>query len=96
MGSLASIYHALGDYKRAEELETVVLEKQTKLLGEDHPDTLLAMGSLASTYHALGEHKRAEEMETVVLEKQRKVLSDKQSHTILTTIQHLYAENLAR
>ncbi|KAJ7040197.1 hypothetical protein C8F04DRAFT_1231107 [Mycena alexandri] len=46
MHRLAVTYQCLGEYKKAQELQVVVLEKRTKLLGKDHPETLRAMGIL--------------------------------------------------
>ncbi|KAJ7800085.1 P-loop containing nucleoside triphosphate hydrolase protein [Mycena olivaceomarginata] len=57
------IFSKVGKYKQAEKLQTAVLDKQIKLLGSDHPDTLLAMGNLAATYSDLGEYKKAEELQ---------------------------------
>jgi hypothetical protein len=48
-----------------------VLEARKKVLGTDHPDTLLAMGNLASTYSAQGRQKEAEELKVQVLEAER-------------------------
>jgi hypothetical protein len=74
MGDLALTYEGLGQFKHAEELQVVVLEKQTQYLGGAHPDNLRAMGNLASTYRHLGEFHKAEELEVVVLEKRKQVL----------------------
>ncbi|KAJ7724005.1 hypothetical protein B0H16DRAFT_1222613, partial [Mycena metata] len=62
MGNLANSYSDLGKHQEAKELRSVVLEKQTQFLGNDHPDTLRTMGNLASSYSALGEHKEAKEL----------------------------------
>ncbi|KAJ7848965.1 hypothetical protein B0H14DRAFT_2314414, partial [Mycena olivaceomarginata] len=50
-----------GKYKQCEKLSEGVLEEQKQFLGDNHPDTLLAMGNLASTYSYLGEHQKAKE-----------------------------------
>jgi hypothetical protein len=47
-------------------MEVVVLEKQKQVLGDDHPDTLLAMGNLAVTYCCLNKLPEAEELEKLV------------------------------
>jgi hypothetical protein len=39
-----------GKYKGAEELEVEVMRTSKRLLGEEHPSTLLSMNNLASTY----------------------------------------------
>ncbi|KAJ7168551.1 hypothetical protein C8R46DRAFT_1267779 [Mycena filopes] len=87
MACLASTYYVLGEYKRAEELQTVVLEKWTKLLGKDHPNTVQAMGYLAFTYHSLGEYKRAEELQSAVLEKRTNLLGEDHPDTVPRRVQ---------
>ncbi|KAJ7853394.1 hypothetical protein B0H13DRAFT_2580728, partial [Mycena leptocephala] len=72
----------LEEFTKAEELEVVVLEKQKQLLGDDHPDTLLAMGNLAVTYRHPEELMKAEE-QVVVLEKQKQLLGDDHPDTLL-------------
>ncbi|KAJ7713120.1 hypothetical protein B0H16DRAFT_1622920, partial [Mycena metata] len=62
------------EFQKAKKLKILVLEKCTKLLGEDHPYTVLAMGNLASTYSDLGELEKTMELEVPVLEKRRKLL----------------------
>ncbi|KAJ7807724.1 hypothetical protein B0H13DRAFT_2295736 [Mycena leptocephala] len=73
----------LQEFKKAEELEVIVLEKRKQLLGDDHPDTLHAMANLASTYHKLKQFTRAAELEVVVLEKQKQLLGDDHPDTLL-------------
>ncbi|KAJ7260841.1 hypothetical protein B0H12DRAFT_980280, partial [Mycena haematopus] len=59
-----------------------MLEKQRKLLGDDHLDTLHAMYSLAVTYYKLGHSEKAEKLRVVVLEKRRKLLGDNHPDTL--------------
>ena len=47
MGNLATTYQSLGKFEQAKMLEVEVLGKRRELLGDSHPDTLLAMGNLA-------------------------------------------------
>ncbi|KAJ7635349.1 hypothetical protein FB45DRAFT_1143572 [Roridomyces roridus] len=64
MGNLACTHSHLGQFNDALPLETLpddalpletfVLEKRKKLLGEEHPDTLTAMKNLIKTYKGLG------------------------------------------
>ncbi|KAJ7817916.1 P-loop containing nucleoside triphosphate hydrolase protein [Mycena olivaceomarginata] len=76
------IFSKVGKYKQAEKLQTAVLDKQIKLLGSDHPDTLLAMGNLAATYSDLGEYKKAEELQISVLKKQKPILHEDHRDTL--------------
>ncbi|KAJ6564845.1 hypothetical protein B0H19DRAFT_1068345 [Mycena capillaripes] len=69
-------------YKQAEELFVKLLEKQRKLLGDNHPDTLNAMCSLAATFSNSGQLQKAEELEVIVLEKRRKLLGEDHPDTL--------------
>ncbi|KAF7344872.1 Nephrocystin-3 [Mycena venus] len=72
MGDLAVTYSKLGEFKKAQELEIVVL------------DTLTAMNNLAEAYRELGEFKKAQELEIVVLEKQKQFLGDNHLDTLIS------------
>jgi hypothetical protein len=50
MANLARTYWNQGKWNEAEQLEVQVLDMRKKLLGAEHPDTLMSMGNLASTY----------------------------------------------
>jgi tetratricopeptide (TPR) repeat protein len=67
---------------KAEALEVLVLEKRSKILGEDHPDTPKTMGNLAGTYYRLGRFMQAEELYAGALEKYRKLLGEDHPNTI--------------
>ncbi|KAJ7448125.1 acyl transferase/acyl hydrolase/lysophospholipase [Mycena latifolia] len=51
---LAAMYIGSGMFPQAAELGKIVWNKQTKLLGEDHPDTLRTMANLAASYSEMG------------------------------------------
>jgi hypothetical protein len=57
-----------GYWKEVEELEIQVMETRKKVLGAEHPDTLIAMGNLASTFRNQGRWKEAEEIEIQAME----------------------------
>ncbi|KAJ7721996.1 hypothetical protein B0H16DRAFT_1666273 [Mycena metata] len=76
------IYYHVGRYEEAKDLGVVVVERETQLLGVDHPDTLWGMGNLASTYFHLGKFQQVEELETVVLAKRKQVLGDDHPETL--------------
>ena len=48
-------------------MEIQVLDARKKILGEEHPDTILATANLASTSHNLGNYIKAEKLEAQVL-----------------------------
>ncbi|KAJ7105265.1 P-loop containing nucleoside triphosphate hydrolase protein, partial [Mycena epipterygia] len=73
MANLATIYSALGHYKRAEEFEMVVVNKRCETFGKNHPDTLRAMANLACTYSKLGQFSQAAELTLIVLNKRREI-----------------------
>ncbi|KAJ7698745.1 hypothetical protein B0H16DRAFT_1396407 [Mycena metata] len=80
----ALIFWEAGKYKHAGELLEEVRQKQTQVLGEDHPDTLQTMTDLAASYLALGEHKKGKELEIIVLEKRKQGRGEDDSHTLRT------------
>ena len=50
MAGLAATYTEQGQWKEAEALQVVVMEKRMHAWGEEHPDTLTSMGNLAAIY----------------------------------------------
>jgi tetratricopeptide (TPR) repeat protein len=75
-------YWQQGRSEEAEELEVQVLELRKSVLGEKHPDTILAMANLASTWQQQGRSDEAEQLEVQVLELQKSVLGEKHPATI--------------
>jgi hypothetical protein len=45
----------LGEYQAARELDKDTLARRRRVLGEDHPDTLISASNLAAYLRALGE-----------------------------------------
>ncbi|KAJ6460303.1 hypothetical protein C8R45DRAFT_1029860 [Mycena sanguinolenta] len=70
MANLATTHWYLKEYGKAEQLEVIVLQKRKQILGDTHPDTLLAKHNLASTYSDMGEHEKAQKLEDSVQETQ--------------------------
>ncbi|KIJ93511.1 hypothetical protein K443DRAFT_12820 [Laccaria amethystina LaAM-08-1] len=62
MANLAATYSNLGKYKEAEKLEIQVLDARRRILGVQHPHTILAMENLAATLRSLRKYKEAEEL----------------------------------
>ena len=52
--NIALAYYEQGQWKEAEVLQVVVMERKKHGLGEEHPDTLISMGKLANTYRNQG------------------------------------------
>ena len=56
------------DFNIAEHLEVQVMDMRKKLLGAEHPDTLICMANLASTYKDQGRWIEAEQLEVQVMD----------------------------
>ena len=59
-----------------------MLEKRGRILGEEHPDTLIAMHNLASAYHALGNLAKALELAEETFRKSQNILGKRHPFTI--------------
>jgi serine/threonine protein kinase/tetratricopeptide (TPR) repeat protein len=80
---LAERYHFLGLDATALALEERVLSDRRRVLGEEHPDTLLAIGNLAVFLKAVGKRKEAEAHHREALEKSRRVRGDDDPETLV-------------
>ena len=72
----ASAWWQQGLLEEAEELQVEVLELQKSVLGEKHPDTIVAMATLAVSYWSHGRYQEAEKLEVTVLELRRSILRE--------------------
>ncbi|WAO90144.1 Hypothetical protein NCS54_00755600 [Fusarium falciforme] len=72
----------IGNYTAAEKLGGKAVEIRTKVLGEEHPDTLTSMANLASTFSNQGRWKEAEELEVGVMETTKRVLGEEHPDTL--------------
>jgi tetratricopeptide repeat protein len=68
MGILALILGAQGDQVAARRLQERVLELTTRVLGEEHPSTLISMNNLAATLYTQGDHVGARQFQERLLE----------------------------
>ncbi|KAH7379370.1 kinesin light chain [Phaeosphaeria sp. MPI-PUGE-AT-0046c] len=71
-----------GRFKEAEALEVQVLQTRKRVLGDEHPDTLLSMATLASTFRDDGRWKEAEDLEVQVLQSRKRVLGEEHPETL--------------
>jgi hypothetical protein len=69
-------------YIEAEKLQIQVLDARNRILGVEHPDTILTMGNLASTYRELGKYTEAEKLEIQVLDARNRILGVEHPDTI--------------
>ena len=73
---------SLGKYADAEQLEIKVLDMRNKLLGEEHPNTILAMENLAITLYYLQKYTVAARLEVQVVDVRQKIFGDEHPKTI--------------
>ncbi len=86
--SLASVYRVLGMYDVAYPFQTAAYETRKRLLGDDHPDTLLSINSLGMLTLFRGDGAKAEPILRESLDRCRRVLGDDDT-TTLTAISNL-------
>jgi tetratricopeptide (TPR) repeat protein len=69
MKNLAEALSSQGNYAEAEEMHRETLALSVKVLGKEHPETLVSMSNLAKTLSSQGNYAEAEEMhrETLAL-----------------------------
>ncbi|KAJ7121115.1 P-loop containing nucleoside triphosphate hydrolase protein, partial [Mycena epipterygia] len=79
------LYSSSGRPKKAEALEVVALEKQKRILGEDHPQTLGTMSNLVATYNELGQLNEAEKLAVILVEKYKKNFGEDHPYTLEIT-----------
>ena len=72
----------IGDGKHAEQLGVQVLDMRKRLLGAEHPDTIVSMGNLAIVYSSQRMWNEAEQLESQVLDMRKKLLGVEHLHTI--------------
>src|SRR5262245_44277657 len=79
---MAYVYSEGGYWKKAENMEAVVMEKRKRVLGEEHPSTLTSMANLASTYWNQGRWNEAEKLEVAVMEISKRLLGEEHPDTL--------------
>ncbi|KIM19853.1 hypothetical protein M408DRAFT_334240 [Serendipita vermifera MAFF 305830] len=83
MFCLASSYDFQGLWTESEKLKVEVLEQRRRILGIEHPDTIIAAANLALTYHNQGRWSESEKLFVEVLEQRRRILGIEHPYTIL-------------
>jgi len=82
------IYEKQGKWQPTEELGMRLMKAFRKMLGEEHPSTLITMSNLAFKYMNQGRWKEAEELEEQVVEARTRVLGEEHPST-LTSMSNL-------
>lgn len=67
-----------------EELFVQVMQTMTRVLTDEHPDTLTSMANLASTYRNQGRWKETEELQVQVMQTTKRVFTTKHPDTLLS------------
>lgn len=73
-----------GRYNEAEELFLQVMETTKRVLGDEHPETLISMNNLSFIYSKQSQWKEAEELFVQVMEMRNRVLGDEHPNTLLS------------
>ena len=82
LGKMGRYYWEEGRSDEAEKLDLQVLDIRKSVVGEKHPDTIVAMANLASTWHQQGRSSEAEQLQLQVLDLYKSVLGEKHPDTI--------------
>jgi tetratricopeptide (TPR) repeat protein len=64
--------------------ELQVIEIKKKVLGDEHPDTLVSIGNLALTYQNQGCFREAEELELQLIKTPKRVLGEEHLNTLMS------------
>lgn len=91
--NLASNLFDQGDYPAAHLLEERCLAIRSRVLGDEHPDTLNSMNNLAETLNAQGDFAAARTLQEKCLEIQSRTLGDEHPHTVTSMINLSYTLN---
>ena len=59
-----------------------MIETSKRVLGNEHPDTLISMRNLVSIYHSQGRWKEAEDLGVQVVETSKRVLGNEHPNTL--------------
>ena len=79
---LSWLRRAQGNYNEAYELANSAYEKCTRLLGDEHPDTVGAMQGLANSLRKLGRYNEALELQEQVLMLAKKIFGNEHPDTV--------------
>jgi tetratricopeptide (TPR) repeat protein len=80
--TMASVYFNLGLAAEAEQQAKLALETRRRVLGYEHPDTLMSMHSLANAYSRQGRRAEAESLHRKTLELRRRALGPEHPDTL--------------
>ncbi|KAK4249239.1 hypothetical protein C7999DRAFT_39656 [Corynascus novoguineensis] len=70
--NLAAALFEMKEFDKAEALGEQVLDERRKILGGNHPDTLISMSILAMVYNSQGKWEKAGNLVVETIERQRR------------------------
>jgi tetratricopeptide (TPR) repeat protein len=82
------LYARQGRYGEAEPLYQRALAARERVLGAEHPDTLVSVNNLAGLYERQGRYGEAEPLYQRALEGFRRKLGDAHPHTKIVAANH--------
>ena len=81
---LADAHRDMGNYEEAETLYLRCMEASERLLGPEHPDTLITVGNLAVLFEDKGDYEQAEAYYKRELEARERLLGPEHPSTLIT------------
>jgi eukaryotic-like serine/threonine-protein kinase len=84
MNVMGNVYNNLGLYSRADTLLTRTVEIRRRILGPEHPDTLMSMSNLALLLRDEGHYAEAEKLAREVVDVQRRILGPNHPDTLMS------------
>ncbi|MEJ2703724.1 MAG: serine/threonine-protein kinase [Sedimentisphaerales bacterium] len=90
--TLADTYASLGEFERAEPLYLKALRIKKRVLGGEHPDTLISMNNLALLHYYQGRYGEAEALCLKTVKTMKRVLGEDHPNTLtlMNTLTSLY------
>jgi tetratricopeptide (TPR) repeat protein len=82
MEGLAWDHDQMGKYAEADALYSKVLEAQSRVLGKEHPDTLVTVADMAASYRRRGMYPQTEALLVAELKGRRHTLGDRHPDTL--------------
>ena len=79
---MANVLDDEGHYAEAEKLDRETLDIQRRVLGPEHPDTLMSMNNLATVLEHEGHYAEAEKLDRETLDIKRRVLGPEHPDTL--------------
>jgi len=82
VANLGELYESMGEYGKAEAFFNRALEAIERLLGPEHPDTLISVVNLGGLFKSMGEYGKA--FHNRILEAHERLLGQEHPTTLIT------------